>query len=70
MLDEQNANFIEALQDGSGSKGGDVNAESGEPKSKKQRLNVIKLTKWSDLRKWSKGEHFFLMTYPATVVRI
>ena len=65
ILEEDNAKFSEAIQDECvGANNGEQSEllvglttkreHSTEKKTKHQRLNVIKLTKWSDLRKWSK----------------
>lgn len=60
MLEEENAKFNEAIND-EGERGGsssDTNNASaaGEEKKggSKNRLNIVVLTKWSDLRKWKK----------------
>ena len=63
--EEENAKFSEAIQDECvGANNGEQSEllvglttkgeHSTKEKTKNQRLNVIKLTKWSDLRKWSK----------------
>jgi hypothetical protein len=68
MLEEENAKFNEAIKDEGCSGGGGKllnnnasavadNNNDGEVESKgrsKNRLNIIILTKWSDLRKWKK----------------
>lgn len=65
ILEEENAKFSKAIQDECvGANNGEQSElllglttkweHITEKKTKKQRLNVIKLTKWSDLRKWSK----------------
>ena len=67
MLEEENAKFNEAIKDeGCGGGGGKLlnnasavagNNDGGEVENKgrsKNRLNIIILTKWSDLRKWKK----------------
>ncbi len=65
ILEEENAKSSEAIQDECvGANNGEQSElllglttkweHITEKKTKKQRLNVIKLTKWSDLRKWSK----------------
>jgi hypothetical protein len=58
MLDEENAKFNEAIQDEvEGGRPQTNNASAaGEDKKggSKNRLNIVVLTKWSDLRKWKK----------------
>jgi len=62
MLEEENAKFTEAIQDegkgGTGTQSDGVNDASASGKVKKEgsknRLNIVILTKWSDLRKWKK----------------
>lgn len=52
MLEEENAKFTEAIQDeGKGSTG---SQSDGVREGSKNRLNIVILTKWSDLRKWKK----------------
>merc|ERR1719356_964290 len=64
MIEDDNTKFAEAFQDDGTSdtiistndvvfKTNNFNPENRQ-KKKKQRLNIIRLTKWSDLRKWSK----------------
>jgi len=62
MLEEENAKFTEAIQDeGDDGKAtqsdgsNDANAvDEDNKKGSKNRLNIVILTKWSDLRKWKK----------------
>ena len=64
MLEEENAKFNEAIQDDG--KGGTTaqndgveTSAAGEEKQKesKNRLNIVILMKWSDLRKWKKVDY-------------
>ncbi len=52
MLEEENAKFTEAIQDEG--KGGTKSQSDGVREGSKNRLNIVILTKWSDLRKWKK----------------
>jgi hypothetical protein len=58
MLEEENAKFNEAIEgkngDGSGRTQSDESWAGAFKGSSKNRLNIIVLTKWSDLRKWKK----------------
>jgi len=56
-VEEENCKFIEAIQDecdDEESVSTDASTTKKKPLKKKQRLTVLKLTKWSDLRKWKK----------------
>ncbi|KAL7528390.1 hypothetical protein ACHAWF_002545 [Thalassiosira exigua] len=61
IVEEENTKFNEAIQDEvnpSGSGATDESSTKHDPnKIKRQRLNVVKLTKWSDLRKWHKVDY-------------
>ncbi len=52
MLEEENAKFTEAIKDEG--KGGTGSQSDGVREGSKNRLNIVILTKWSDLRKWKK----------------
>ncbi|KAL9181281.1 hypothetical protein ACHAXT_010086 [Thalassiosira profunda] len=62
-VEEANAIFTEAIQEEgdvpkvSESTEASPTKEGGKKEKKRQRLNVVKLTKWSDLKKWHKVDY-------------